>query len=152
MRINSAKILSVFSTTLTLIVLLPGITTAQLSIPGSPDGTTTAPNSTAAPTNSAPSQLNDLTPEQRTAIRQTLLRERNQQIIEILDDNQKDKFYEGLRKRRKLSTTLEDLNLTPDQQSRLNTVLSEYNNKLQMLTTGKPSKSPQQTTPTTTTP
>ena len=148
MGINSAKLLSVFSTTLTLAVL-PGIAIAQSPIQGSTDSTISAPTST-TPTGPTPAQANELSPEQRSAIKQALLRDRNTQIIEVLDEKQKNKFYEALRKRRRLSTALEDLNLSPDQQTRVNAIISEYNNKVQSFGTGKPSKSKPQGIPNTT--
>ncbi|MBR8836090.1 MAG: hypothetical protein DSM106950_19210 [Stigonema ocellatum SAG 48.90 = DSM 106950] len=148
MSINSPKILSVLSTTLTLAAFLPGIAIAQLSIPDS----TSAPTSTTAPTNPTPAKVNELSAQQRSAIQQALLRERNTRIIEILDEKQKNKFYEALRKRRRVSTALEDLKLSPEQENRVNAVISEYNNKMKAVATGQPLQSTQQTTPTTTAP
>lgn len=151
MGINFAKLLSVFSTTLTFAVL-QGIAIAQSPIPDSTNGTTSAPTSTTAPTSPIPAQVNELSAPQRSAIQQSLLRERNRQIIAILDENQKSKFYEALRKRRRLSTSLEDLKLSPNQETRINAIINDYNNKINAVRTGQPSNSTQQITPTTTAP
>lgn len=134
------------STTL-IIAVLPGIAIAQSPIQDSTNGTTSAPTSTTDPASSTPAQVNELSPVQRSAIQQALLRERNKQIIDILDDNQKNKFYEALRKRRRLSTAIEDLKLKPDQETRVNAVISEYNNKIRSLSTGQQSQPKPHTRP-----
>jgi hypothetical protein len=73
------------------------------------------------------------------------MRERTQQIISVLDENQKSKFYEGLRKRRKLSKALEDVTLSPEQQSRISAIISQYNDKINAVATGQPTQPTQST-------
>lgn len=137
MGINSVKLLSFFCTTLTLTVLLPGIASSQSPIPTT---------DTTAPANPTPAQVNEISPQQRGAILQSLLRQRNIQIIEILDENQKSKFYEMLRKKRSVSRNIEDLKLTPEQENRFNAIISEYNAKVQAVKSGQPLPSGPRTT------
>ncbi|MBO3462834.1 hypothetical protein G7B40_005910 [Aetokthonos hydrillicola Thurmond2011] len=146
MGINSAKFLCVFSTTITLAALLPGTATGQLSLPGSNPEPDSAPSPPPAPASTKPTtiQLNKLPVEQRAVI-QSLMRERTQQIISVLDENQKSKFYEGLRKRRKLSKALEDVTLSPEQQSRISAIISQYNDKINAVATGQPTQPTQST-------
>jgi len=151
MSINFAKLLSVFSTTLTLAALLPGIATAQSSIPDSNSGTPSAPTSTGAPTRHTTVRLDKLPAAQQSAV-QALQRDRIKQIVDILDENQKSKLFDSLRKRHKLSTALEDLKLSPDQQTRVDAIMSEYDDKIRSVATEQPSQSTQQATPTTTAP
>jgi Spy/CpxP family protein refolding chaperone len=133
----SVKLLSLLSTTLTITALLPGIATAQSSPP--PSG----------PTKATSVNLNKLPEAQRAEV-QSLLRQRTEQIVEVLDENQKSKFYDGLRKRHKLTKALEDLNLTPEQESRINSIINDYNNKITAVTTGQPLQPTQQQAPPTT--
>lgn len=132
----SVKILSLLSTTLTITALLPGIAIAQSSPPSGPTKATSV-------------NLNKLPEAQRAEV-QSLLRQRTEQIVEVLDENQKSKFYDGLRKRHKLTKALEDLNLTPEQESRINSIINDYNNKITAVTTGQPLQPTQQQTPPTT--
>jgi Spy/CpxP family protein refolding chaperone len=132
----SVKLLSLLSTTLTITALLPGIATAQSSPPSGPTKATSV-------------NLNKLPEAQRAEV-QSLLRQRTEQIVEILDENQKSKFYDGLRKRHKLTKALEDLNLTPEQESRINSIINDYNNKINAVTTGQPLQPTQQQAPPTT--
>lgn len=132
----SVKLLSLLSTTLTITALLPGIATAQSSPPSGPTKATSV-------------NLNKLPEAQRAEV-QSLLRQRTEQIVEVLDENQKSKFYDGLRKRHKLTKALEDLNLTPEQESRINSIINDYNNKITAVTTGQPLQPTQQQTPPTT--
>ncbi|MBD2776782.1 hypothetical protein [Iningainema tapete] len=135
MGINCA-ILSFFCATMTL-AILPGIANSQSPIPTT---------ETTAPANPASTQVNELTPQQRGAVLQSLLRQRNVQIIEILDENQKSKFYEALRKRKKLVTALDELKLTPEQENRVNAIIGEYNAKVQAVKSGQPPQSTPRTT------
>ena len=151
MSINFAKLLSVFSTTLTLAALLPGIATAQLPIPDSNTGTPSDPTSTTAPTKHTTVHLDKLPAAQRSAV-QALQRDRIKQIVDVLDENQKSTLFDSLRKRHKLTTALEDLKLSPDQQTRVDAIMSEYDNKIRAVATEEPSQSTQQLAPTKTAP
>lgn len=135
MGINCA-ILSSLCAILTFAVF-PGIANSQSPIPTT---------DTTAPANPTPAQVNELSPQQRGAILQSLLRQRNIQIIEILDENQKSKFYEILRKNRRLSRYIDDLKLTPEQENRVNAIISEYNAKVQAVKSGQPPQSTPRTT------
>ncbi len=135
MSINFAKLLSIFSTTLTLAALFPAIATAQSPTPDS--GTPSEPTSTIVPTRPTKIRLDKLPATQRSAV-QALQRERITQIVGLLDENQKSKFFDSLRKGHKVSTAIEDLKLNPDLQTRVDAIMSEYDNKIRSVATGQP--------------
>jgi hypothetical protein len=152
MGMNSTKFLCVFFTTLAVTAFLPGVAIGQLPEPGSnSDPNSAPPPPPAGSTKPTSIQLNKLPPEQRALV-QSLLRERTKQIIDVLDENQKSQFYEGIRKRHKLSTALENVKLSPEQESRINAIVNEYNNKINAVTTGQSTQPSQQTVPSPTTP
>ena len=153
--VNSASVLAQTGSTGTMTA--PGSTapSGTTTAPGStaPSGTTTAPGSTTpsgtttAPGSTAPSgamspQSTKLSAAQRQQIR-TLVKERNAEIEGVLDQKtQLPKFNQALSSGKKVNQALQGLNLSPDQQTKIKTIMDTYREKAQAIVS-------QQSAPTT---
>jgi len=139
MGINSAKLLSAFSSALALAVILPGIAVNSASVLA--QSTTTTPG-TSAPSGAMSPQKINLSPAQRQQIR-ALVKQRNSAIEGVLDKNtQLPKFTQALSSGKKVNQALQVVNLSTDQQSKIKTIMDTYREKAQAIVSQSPSPVP----------
>ena len=139
MGINSAKLLSAFSSALALAVILPGIAVNSTSVLA--QSTTTPGTSAPGGAMSSPQKIN-LSPAQRQQIR-ALVKQRNSEIEGVLDKNtQLPKFTQALSSGKKLNQALQGVNLSTDQQSKIKTIMDTYREKAQAIVSQSPSPAP----------
>jgi Spy/CpxP family protein refolding chaperone len=138
MGINSAKLLSAFSSVLALAVILPGIAVNSASVLAQ---STTTPG-TSAPGGATSLQKINLSPAQRQQIR-LLVKQRNSEIEGVLDKNtQLPKFTQALSSGKKVNQALQGLNLSADQQSKIKTIMDTYREKAKAVISQSPSTAP----------
>jgi Spy/CpxP family protein refolding chaperone len=127
MGINPAKLLSAFSSTFALIIILPAIVHSSPVLAQSSTTTTTPAAST--PTNTTPHKSQKLSPEQRQQIK-SLIEERNSKIAAVLDQNQASQFNQAINSRKKLKQALQGLNLNQTQQQQIKSIMTTYRGKM----------------------
>lgn len=159
MFISLTKFLTAFSTSLALAALIPSISLAQTTTTpsGSTTGDTTSPVAPTTPSGSSggsnsmtggtttspnvPSGTRRSTKRPQNPQVQAVRRQEMKDILASLDQNQKEKFIEQVRKGKKPESVLDSLNLKPDQQTRIQTIMSEANTKITNLRSAQPSSS-----------
>lgn len=164
MSISLTKFLTAFSTSLALAALVPSISLAQTTTNPSSGtmtggGTTTSPvapttpsgssggsmtGGTMTPTNVPSGARRSSTKRPQNPQVQAVRRQEMKDILASLDQNQREKFIEQVRKGKKPETALDSLNLKPDQQTRIQTIMSEANTKVTNLRSAQPSSSTMQ--------
>ncbi|MBN3884511.1 MAG: hypothetical protein V7L02_24025 [Nostoc sp.] len=120
MSINSIKRLSVFSTIFTFATILHGIVLAA-----------PVPNPAPTPvlktqTSPASHQPIKLTNQQRLQI-QVARQQRDKDIEALLNPSQDTKFKAALQSRQRIRIVLKSLDLNPDQQKQVQSILQTYN-------------------------
>ncbi len=131
MGINSAKLLSAFSSALALAVILPGIAVNSASVLA--QSTTTTPSGAMSP------QKIKISPAQRQQIR-VLVKQRNIEIEGVLDKNtQLPKFTQALSSGQKINQALQGVNLSTQQQTQIKTIMDTYREKAKAIISQPPS-------------
>ena len=151
MSISLTKFLTAFSTSLALAALVPSISLAQTttSPSGSMTGGTTSPVAPMTPSGSSGGSMTGGTmapgtgrvKHTQTPQVQAVRRQEMKDILAALDKDQQEKFITQIRQRKKPETALESLNLKPDQQTRIQAIMSEANTKIANLKSAQPSSS-----------
>ncbi|WP_448266947.1 hypothetical protein [Nostoc sp. DSM 114159] len=120
MLINSIKRLSVFSTIFAFATILNGVV---LAAPGPNSATTPALKTQ---TSAASHQPIKLTNQQRLQI-QAARQQRDKDIEALLNPSQDTKFKAALQSRQRIRIVLKSLDLNPDQQKQVQSILQAYN-------------------------
>ncbi|WP_445631844.1 hypothetical protein [Nostoc sp. DSM 114167] len=120
MLINSIKRLSVFSTIFAFATILNGVV---LAAPGANSATTPALKTQ---TSAASHQPIKLTNQQRLQI-QAARQQRDKDIEALLNPSQDTKFKAALQSRQRIRIVLKSLDLNPDQQKQVQSILQAYN-------------------------
>ncbi|MGV0107971.1 P pilus assembly/Cpx signaling pathway, periplasmic inhibitor/zinc-resistance associated protein [Nostoc sp. DSM 114160] len=120
MLINSIKRLSVFSTIFAFATILNGVV---LAAPGPNSATTPALKTQ---TSAASHQPIKLTNQQRLQI-QAARQQRDKDIEALLNPSQDTKFKAALQSRQRIRIVLKSLELNPDQQKQVQSILQAYN-------------------------
>ncbi|MDZ8225512.1 MULTISPECIES: hypothetical protein [unclassified Nostoc] len=134
MSINSIKRLSVLSAIFTFATILHGSVLAQpVSNP------TTTPPALKTQTSPASHQKIKLTSQQRLQI-QAARQQRDKDIQALLNPSQTTKFKAGLQSRQRIRTVLTSLNLNPDQQKQVQSILQTYNQQVKQIISSQASQ------------
>lgn len=137
MAFNSTKRMSLFSTTLALATLLPGIAfAAPAKPPASMSSATNAPTSNAPNQPASGRQQMRLTPQQRQHL-QALRAERDRKIEAVLTPSQRTQLAKALQSGQKMGPALQSLNLTAAQKTQIQSINRTYHQQTRALATAK---------------
>ncbi|MEH2462375.1 hypothetical protein [Nostoc sp.] len=134
MSINSIKRLSVFSTIFAFATILHAVV---LAAPPSSLVTPTALKTQLSPPSHQPIKL---TNQQRLQI-QGARQQRDKGIEALLNPSQTTKFKAALQSRQRVRTVLTHLNLNPDQQKQVQSILQTYNQQVKQILSSQASQS-----------